>query len=118
MALLLDGENDARAWIFCGAVCVVRDVLYPILEYQYQYCMLNGNTRGLGGTHILPNIDCKIQRGAVKEVSSTKNSIDWCTIPESTNAYLVKANAGGRKGGGGRTTVESIEGVSAIWNCA
>jgi len=40
----------------------------------------------------LPNLDCKIQRGAIKEVLSAKNSSnDWCTIPESTNESLVKA---------------------------
>jgi len=54
--------------------------LYTILEYQYQYSMLNGKTGDLGGNHILPNIDFKIQRGAIKEVSGAKNSIDWCTI--------------------------------------
>ena len=36
----------------------------------------------------MPNIDCKIQRG----VSHAKTSIDECTIPESTNESLVKAN--------------------------
>jgi len=38
--------------------------------------MLNGKTGGLGGKHILPNIDSKIEMGAIKEVSSAKNSIE------------------------------------------
>jgi len=53
--------------------------------------MLNGQTGGSGGIHILPNVDCKIQRGAMKEVSSAKHSIDLCAISESTNEYPVKA---------------------------
>jgi len=32
--------------------------------------------------------------GALKEVSSAKNSVDECAIPESTNEYLVKAKPG------------------------
>jgi len=57
--------------------------------------MLNGNTGGAGGNHILRNIDCEIQRGgvAIKEVLDAKNSIDSCLILESTNEYLVKAKA-------------------------
>jgi len=68
--------------------------------------MLNGKTRGAGGNQILRNIDCKIQRrrsaikevsnarrSAIKEVSNARNSIDCCRIPESTNTYLVNANA-------------------------
>jgi len=50
-------------------------------------------TGGSGGVnHILPNIDCSIQRGAIKEVSSAKKSIDLSTIPKPTNEYLVKVN--------------------------
>ena len=36
--------------------------LYTILECQYQYCILNCKTGGFMGNHILPNIDCKVQR--------------------------------------------------------
>jgi len=42
---------------------------------------------------ILPNVECNIQRGAIKEASSANNSIDLCTLPETTNEYLVKANS-------------------------
>jgi len=28
------------------------------------------------GNHVLPNIDCKMQKGAMEEVSSANNSID------------------------------------------
>ena len=38
----------------------------PILHLEYQ------NRGGSKGHHILPNIDCKIQRGALQEVSSAK----------------------------------------------
>jgi len=51
-------------------------------QYQYHYCMLNKKTGGSEGNHILPNLDCKLQRGAIKEVSSAQNSIDLCRIPE------------------------------------
>ena len=54
--------------------------------------MLNGKTGGSGENKILFNIDCNIERGNVKGVSSAKHSIDRCTIPESTNEYLVNAN--------------------------
>jgi len=54
--------------------------------------MLNGKTGGSGGNHVLPNIDCNIHKGAIKEASNAKNSFDSRTIPESTNEYLVKAN--------------------------
>ena len=40
--------------------------------------MLNGKPGGARESHILRNIDCKIQRGgfAIKEVLNAKNSID------------------------------------------
>jgi len=56
--------------------------------------MLNGNPWGLGETIYCPISIEKYKGGAIKEVSSAKNSINWCTLPESTNEYLVKANSG------------------------
>ena len=53
--------------------------------------MLNGRTGGSGGNHILPNLDCTIQRGANKGVPSAINSTNSCTVPESTNESLVEA---------------------------
>ena len=57
-------------------------------QYQYESCVLNSKSGGSGGNHLLPNIDCNIQRGAMKEVSSAKQNIDLCTNPESTNKGL------------------------------
>jgi len=34
--------------------------------------MLKGKPGGLEGIHALPYVDCKIQRGAIQEVSSAK----------------------------------------------
>jgi len=44
----------------------------------YQYCMLNDEAGGQGKTHILRNVDCKIQRGggAMKEMLNAKNIIN------------------------------------------
>jgi len=53
--------------------------------------MWNGNTGGSGGSHTLPNIDFKLQRKAMEDVSSARNCINVCTIPESAKAYLVQA---------------------------
>ena len=62
------------------------------------YFKLNGNAGGAGGNHILRNTDCEYIVGgfAIKEVLNSKNSIDQCSIPESPNEYLVKANLEGR----------------------
>jgi len=38
-------------------------------------------TGGSGGNHTSRSIDCKIPKGAMKEVSGAKNSIQLCTIP-------------------------------------
>jgi len=47
--------------------------------------------RAWGQTIYCPISIAEYTGGAVKEVTRAKNSIDLCTIPESTNEYLVKA---------------------------
>ena len=44
----------------------------------YQYCMWNGKTGEAGGSRILRNMYCNIERGgvAIHEVLNAKNSID------------------------------------------
>jgi len=63
--------------------------LYTILALPIPILCVEWRNRGLGRKTIPPNIDCIIQRGAIEVVPSANNSIDWCTIPETTNEYLV-----------------------------
>jgi len=66
--------------------------LHTILAITILILYVEWQHRGLGGKPCIAQYRLQHILGAIKEVSSATNSIDKCTIPESTNEYLVKVN--------------------------
>jgi len=64
--------------------------VYTILEYQHQYCTLNGETGGLGGNHILPNTDCKIERGQYRRCLVPSIVLSAQSLIQQTNIGIAR----------------------------
>jgi len=58
-----------------NGTCLLRLCLYTILAIAILILYVEWQITGIGGNHILSNIDCNIQRRALNKVSSAKHSI-------------------------------------------